>query len=309
MRSIVRDSARSCCSRRSRCCSRSVAAPARPAAPRQPAAANSRAAPSSSPPTACARTSSRKYAAQGVAARPWRLPQERDHGLRQRPPDPGAAEHGRRLVHASPPGAWPGVTARPTTPSTSTASRSRNRTAAFDAGRPPGRDRSPSPPSAAASRSPRSSGPAAATRRSTARRSTSGPSSRAAASRRTTSSPARRRGVHRRRSASSSTIPPASPASAPFPAAAPVAGDRLDRTSRRRTARRMEMRLRVLDFGIDKYGLNAYIYDSTNDGARQLRPRPVLADQGRRGRRSPTCAEGEWADVKVTDRRRLARRA
>ena len=28
----------------------------------------------------------------------------------------------------------------------------------------------------------------------------------------------------------------------------------------------MEMRLRVLDFGVDKYGLNAYIFDSTNDG-------------------------------------------
>jgi hypothetical protein len=26
-----------------------------------------------------------------------------------------------------------------------------------------------------------------------------------------------------------------------------------------------EMRLRVLDFGTDKYGLNAYIFDSTND--------------------------------------------
>src|SRR5512139_1497952 len=26
-----------------------------------------------------------------------------------------------------------------------------------------------------------------------------------------------------------------------------------------------EMRLRVLDFGVDKYGLNAYIFDSTND--------------------------------------------
>ena len=26
-----------------------------------------------------------------------------------------------------------------------------------------------------------------------------------------------------------------------------------------------EMRLRVLDFGVDKYGLNAFIYDSSND--------------------------------------------
>lgn len=26
------------------------------------------------------------------------------------------------------------------------------------------------------------------------------------------------------------------------------------------------MRLRILDFGVDKYGLNAYIYDATNDG-------------------------------------------
>ena len=31
-----------------------------------------------------------------------------------------------------------------------------------------------------------------------------------------------------------------------------------------------EMRLRVLDFGVDKYGLNAYIFDFTNDSSGQL---------------------------------------
>ena len=50
-----------------------------------------------------------------------------------------------------------------------------------------------------------------------------------------------------------------------------------------------EMRLRVLDFGVDKYGLNAYIYDSTQRRPPAVRPRAVLDDEGRRrrGRRPP----------------------
>ena len=69
-----------------------------------------------------------------------------------------------------------------------------------------------------------------------------------------------------------------------------------------------EMRLRVLDFGVDKYGLNAYIFDSTNDGTTNydrvlFSPTKDGADavgnlaQGRVGRR-----QGE-------DHRRRARRA
>ena len=58
------------------------------------------------------------------------------------------------------------------------------------------------------------------------------------------------------------------------------------------------MRLRVLDFGVDKYGLNAYIFDSTNDQTRELRSRVVLAHQRWRG----CCGDvepGQWGDVKV----------
>ena len=61
-----------------------------------------------------------------------------------------------------------------------------------------------------------------------------------------------------------------------------------------------EMRLRVLDFGVDKYGLNAYIYDSTNDGTHELRPGAVLAAPRTAPTPSATSRKGEWADVKVT---------
>ena len=32
----------------------------------------------------------------------------------------------------------------------------------------------------------------------------------------------------------------------------------------------------MLDFGTDKYGLNAYLFDSTNDGVDGLRQGPLL---------------------------------
>jgi 2',3'-cyclic-nucleotide 2'-phosphodiesterase (5'-nucleotidase family)/predicted AlkP superfamily phosphohydrolase/phosphomutase len=62
-----------------------------------------------------------------------------------------------------------------------------------------------------------------------------------------------------------------------------------------------EMRLRVLDGTVDKpaYGLNAYIYDSRNDGT--TRYDRVLFSRTKNG--ADTVAdlrEGEWADVKVT---------
>jgi 2',3'-cyclic-nucleotide 2'-phosphodiesterase (5'-nucleotidase family)/predicted AlkP superfamily phosphohydrolase/phosphomutase len=60
-----------------------------------------------------------------------------------------------------------------------------------------------------------------------------------------------------------------------------------------------EMRLRVLDFGTDKYGLNAFIYDSTNDKATNYDK--VLFAPGKDGDASVgNLAQGEWADVKVT---------
>jgi 2',3'-cyclic-nucleotide 2'-phosphodiesterase (5'-nucleotidase family) len=60
----------------------------------------------------------------------------------------------------------------------------------------------------------------------------------------------------------------------------------------------MEMRLRVLDFGVDKYGLNAYIFDSTEDG--QVNYDSVLFSPTKSGAASVgILMEGEWADVKV----------
>ena len=57
--------------------------------------------------------------------------------------------------------------------------------------------------------------------------------------------------------------------------------------------------MRVLDFGIDKYGLNAYIYDSTDDGTENYDR--VLLSPTRDGNDAVgDLAEGEWADVKVT---------
>jgi 2',3'-cyclic-nucleotide 2'-phosphodiesterase (5'-nucleotidase family) len=60
-----------------------------------------------------------------------------------------------------------------------------------------------------------------------------------------------------------------------------------------------EMRLRVLDSGTDKYGLNAYIFDSTNDSTTNYDH--VLFSPSKDGSAAAgTLAEGEWADVKVT---------
>src|SRR4051812_10000432 len=60
----------------------------------------------------------------------------------------------------------------------------------------------------------------------------------------------------------------------------------------------MEMRLRVIDAGVDKYGLNAYIYDSRND--RKTRYDHVLFSTTKSGADSVgDLEEGEWADVKV----------
>ena len=223
--------------------------------------------PSSSPPTACARTSSRgtprracmptmALASCGTAAR----------GRRRRPADPGAAEHRRRLVHASPPAPGRASTARPTTPSTSTAQPFAQPHRRVRPRRPPGRVDRP------VRRARRAQGrPGRVGRRP--QRHDQRPDHRlptlplrAAASRPTTSSP--------------DATTPAFVASL-RPPVRPPRGLRRPGAVRRRGARRRrpagrtcptsyspakEMRLRVLDFGVDKYGLNAYLYDSTNDG-------------------------------------------
>ncbi len=61
----------------------------------------------------------------------------------------------------------------------------------------------------------------------------------------------------------------------------------------------MEMRLRVLDFGTDKYGLNAFIFDSTSDSA--INYDKVLFSRTKSASDAvATLAKGQWADVKVT---------
>ena len=60
----------------------------------------------------------------------------------------------------------------------------------------------------------------------------------------------------------------------------------------------MEMRMRVLDFGVDKYGLNAYLYYSTNDGATNY-DRVLLSASKDGNAKVADLAEGEWGDVKV----------
>jgi 2',3'-cyclic-nucleotide 2'-phosphodiesterase (5'-nucleotidase family) len=60
-----------------------------------------------------------------------------------------------------------------------------------------------------------------------------------------------------------------------------------------------EMHMRVLDFGTDKYGLNAYIYDSTNDGATNY-DRVLFASDKDGSAAVADLAKGEWGDVKVT---------
>ncbi len=61
----------------------------------------------------------------------------------------------------------------------------------------------------------------------------------------------------------------------------------------------LEMHMRVLDFGVDKYGLNAYIYDSTDDG-RTNYDRVLFSRSKDGAAKVADLREGEWADVKVT---------
>ena len=108
-----------------------------------------------------------------------------------------------------------------------------------------------------------------------------------------------------RPSGSSSTIRPATPARRRSPAR-PDAGGRLDRRPASYSPAQ-EMRLRVLDVGVDKYGLNAYIYDSTNDGKTDYDR--VLFSRTKSGADAVgTSRKGEWADVKVKIAGRRPRR-
>ncbi len=84
---------------------------------------------------------------------------------------------------------------------------------------------------------------------------------------------------------------------APFPGAAPAPAAGWSNAPASYSAA-MEMRLRVLDFGVDKYGLNAYLFDSTNDGAVNY-DRVMLSSTKDGATSVGTLAKGQWADVKV----------
>ena len=84
---------------------------------------------------------------------------------------------------------------------------------------------------------------------------------------------------------------------APFPGAAPTDASGWTNVPASNSPAK-EMRLRVLDFGTDKYGQNAYIFDSTNDGA--VNYDKVLFSPTKDGADAvATLAKGQWADVKV----------
>ena len=82
-----------------------------------------------------------------------------------------------------------------------------------------------------------------------------------------------------------------------FPGAAPVPAVGWTNTPRTYSPAK-EMRLRVLDSGVDKYGLNAYIFDSTND--HRVNYDRVLFSPTKDGANAvATLRRGQWGDVKV----------
>jgi 2',3'-cyclic-nucleotide 2'-phosphodiesterase (5'-nucleotidase family) len=85
---------------------------------------------------------------------------------------------------------------------------------------------------------------------------------------------------------------------APFPGAAPIAATGWTNVPTSYSPAQ-EMRMRVLDFGTDKYGLNAYIFDSTNDNT--VNYDRVLFSPTKNGADAvATLGRGQWADVKIT---------
>ncbi len=88
---------------------------------------------------------------------------------------------------------------------------------------------------------------------------------------------------------------------APFPGAAPTPATGWSGALPATFSPAMEMRLRVLDGtpAVDKYGLNAWIFDSTNDGTKNYDK--VLFSKTKSAADSVgILRKGEWADVKVT---------
>ena len=81
-----------------------------------------------------------------------------------------------------------------------------------------------------------------------------------------------------------------------FAGAAPTR-DRLDGAPQS-FSQAQEMRMRVLDFGADKYGLNAYIFDSTNDNTVNYN-RVLFSPTKNAADGVATLGRGQWGDVKV----------
>jgi 2',3'-cyclic-nucleotide 2'-phosphodiesterase (5'-nucleotidase family) len=84
---------------------------------------------------------------------------------------------------------------------------------------------------------------------------------------------------------------------APFPGAAPTAATGWDGVPTSYSPPK-EMRLRVLDFGVDKYGLNAYIFDRTNNGKTDY-DRVLFSPTKHGADAVATLKPGQLADVKV----------
>ena len=85
----------------------------------------------------------------------------------------------------------------------------------------------------------------------------------------------------------------------PFPGAAPTPATGWTGSLPQTFSPAREMRLRVIDFGVDKYGLNAWIFDSTNDSTTNYDK--VLFSRTKSASDSVgILEEGDWADVKVT---------
>ena len=85
---------------------------------------------------------------------------------------------------------------------------------------------------------------------------------------------------------------------APYPEASPLAATGWTNVPASYSPPK-EMRLRVLDFGTDKYGLNAYLFDSTNDG--RVNYDRVLFSPTKDGKDAvATLARDQWGEVKVT---------
>ena len=254
-------------------------------------------APSSSPPTASARTSSRKYASRG------RLPTMASF-LRQ-----GTTAAGNGLLTQAPPntgagwyslatGAWPGVHGSTNNTFHINGQPFANRTCGLRRRRAPGRVDRPERRARRPQGRPDRVGRRPERHHQRARRSTSASFF---------SGPRRGHELHRRRP----TTPPSSASfGLQFDHPAGFAGPGALPRRRARRRRRLDQRPGVVQPGQGDAAARARLRDRQVRPERlhlrlhqrrphQLRPRPVLAHQGWQRRRRRPSREGTWADVKV----------